>query len=320
MNTIPSTSKQSSVPYTVVGGKKIDRSVKYPRSFSILLLNRGGKYNRWNIFNNLKKLRADEIISVESPDAPYDVEQLTKDFENVRFLILHEQTTNGEMVNIGIEESRGKFIYTLWNDMIPDPVPAELLNKYLFLNTLCIQPVFINHLNDEVPSIQAPAFYKRQMKILHLPLEEESAKTLYPLNYTGIYNKERFTLVGGYDKTITNHYWQKADFGFRSYMWGEEITIDNRLKIKLQSELPEENTSPDDSYKQFYLKNLSVTFLGDTGFIPFSKFFPFYFKTGGGLIDSYKDYKRVRDWVSMNSYRFKMDSKSVIDLWEVEKT
>jgi hypothetical protein len=319
MNTIPSTSKNLSVPYTVVGGKKIDRSAKYSKRLSFLVLNRGGKFNRWNTFSALKKIGADEIISVEGPGAPYDVEQLTKDFDDVRFLILHESATPGEMVNTGINECRGKFVYVLWNDMSADSVREELLHQYLFLNTLCVQPVFLNHLNEPVPSMQVPVFYRRRIKILHLTPENDRAKTLYPMDYTGIYNKERFILIGGYDGTLKNNYWQKADFGFRSYMWGEEILVDSHIRIKMQNQLPGEDTSADEDYKQFYLKNLAVNFSGDTGYIPTTRFFSFYLKTGGGIIDSYREFKAARDWVNKNSFRFKMNSKSVIDLWEVSK-
>ena len=143
-------------------------------------------------------------------------------------------------------------------------------------------------------------------------------ESLYPFDYTGIYNKTRFLLTGGFDYTIMNSYWQKMDFGFRSHMWGERIVCNTTLKVSyLGKEIPED-TTPDESYKLFYLKNLSLRYTGDAATLSSWKFLRFYIKSGSPFFSALKDFKEVKKWVSINKYRFICDALSITDLWEIK--
>ncbi|MCP4295584.1 MAG: hypothetical protein GY786_08260, partial [Proteobacteria bacterium] len=65
MNTIHLTSKQISTEYTVIGGQKTDREKKGRKELSIVLLNRGGRPFRRDLFDELTGLGAVEVISIE---------------------------------------------------------------------------------------------------------------------------------------------------------------------------------------------------------------------------------------------------------------
>ena len=317
MNTIPTTFKRVRVPYTVVGGRRAETARKYPMALSILVLKRAGNPFRSEVLTRLERLSVDEIISVEGPSMSYDVEGLAKRFPSVKFLILHAAATPGEQVNIGIEESGGRLVFTIWDDMVisPSGVNQKLIGSLMENECICTVPLLQNQKAETVPSISAPAFYRKLLRVIALPPSSDREFSLYPFDYSGIYMRERFMLVGGYDYGLSNPYWQKLDFGFRSYMWGESIRTSTTLRVAYQDDVPADDTTPDESYKIFYLKNLCVRFSGDSGCIPVSRFFGYLFRSGGDPVSAYREFSEVRRWVSINRYRCTRDARSITELW-----
>ncbi len=96
MSTIPTTFKNTKVPYTVVCGQKTNTAGEI--GFTLLLLNRGGRPFKSSVLSDLERLNFDEIISIEGPHMSHDVEGLSRQFPRIRFLILHEDVTNRKSV------------------------------------------------------------------------------------------------------------------------------------------------------------------------------------------------------------------------------
>ncbi|MEW5815807.1 MAG: hypothetical protein AB1798_10500, partial [Spirochaetota bacterium] len=106
--------------------------------------------------------------------------------------------------------------------------------------------------------------------------------------------------------------------GFRGHMWGEKIVCNLAFRLTYTADIPAEDTTPDESYKIFYLKNLSIRFNNDAGVLPVSRFVPYLFRAGGLIFDTIREFREVRKWVKLNRFRFKLDARSVTELWESE--
>lgn len=318
MSSIPTTFKNTKIPYTVICGQKTNQVSAFGDSYSLLVLNRGNRLFKASVFEELQKLNFNEILSIEGPTGSHDVESLSRQFPKIRFLILHEDITVGEKVNIGVEEAAGKFVFVLWDDLhiSGNSISSRLLEKIKDNDILCTVPLLHNSKLESIPSIIAPAFLKRKLKVVSLLPLKDKIPSIYPFDYVGIYNREKFLLVGGFDKGLKNPYWQKLDFGFRSYMWGHQIHCSTSLRLQYQRDPSAEDTSLDNSYKMFFLKNLSIKYSGDSGTLPSGRFFPFYFKSGAGLLSALREFKRVKKWVHINTYRFEQDARRITELWE----
>ncbi len=306
------------IPYTVVGGKPSGKAPKLPASLSLIILNRGGRPFKSSTFSEIESLGFREVLSVEGPSAAYDIEALSRRFPFIKFLILHEVVSIGEKINLAIAESNGLYNLVMWNDLkCPSSVVSDTLIKRIAgRNALCTVPVLQNIKGDILPSMQAPAFYNKQLKILPFQPTKDGAPSIYPFDFSGVYDKERFTLTGGFDYLLTNSYWQKLDFGFRSFMWGEQIVCDTTYRMSYLADVPSDNSTRDQSYKLFYLKNLAVRFNRDLGSLPRSKFLPYVYRSGDALT-AMREFREVGRWVEINRYRFKQDARSVTDLWEL---
>ncbi len=320
MNTIPTTSKNPRIPYTIVGGKKSDKNLSLSPVISILVLNRGGRPYKAEYLRHLESLGEIEIISVQGPGTSYDVESLSLRFPQIRFMVLGADASPGEQINIGILEASGRNIMVFWDDMRPGYRFTErFLHNIDKTDVLCSVPILQSTRYETVPSLMAPAFYGSRLKMISLMPSANGAETLYPFDYAGIYNKEKFLLTGGFDHNIENQYWQKMDFGFRVHMWGESITFNTGVKVEYLIEQFPEDTTPDRFYKYFYLKNLVVRFSGDNAAISWSKFLSYSLKSGTSLPASIKDFRAAKNWVDINKFRFSCDARQVTDLWEVKE-
>lgn len=321
MNTILLTSKQINSDYTVIGGKKNNRDNKERKGLSIVLLNRGGRPFRRDLFDELTQLGAIEVISIEPSTVSYDVELLSRKHLELRFITIKDKVTSGEKVNIGIKEAAGRYVFVLWNDMHlkASSISSRVINKISERENLCTVPLLQNNKNETIPSCFAPAFIRGGgIKVIPLNAVCQDMNAIYPFDYCGIYDSEKFFLSGGYDSQITNSFWQKMDFGFRSHMWGEKILAHTSIKINYQNEIPYEDTTADESYKLFFLKNLSIRFTGDIGYLPFFRFFSYWIGTGSSFFSSISEFLQIRKWVKTNKFRFKSDAGSITELWNGE--
>jgi len=321
MNTIPTTFKRTRIPYTIMGGERADRIRKYIYPISIVLITRKGRFYREAILGELAKYKNAEILCIIASELSYDIEALHNKFPGVKFLLLKSDISAGEKLNIGIDEAKSRFVLAMWDDMrIISLNNLDMILKTGNLSdTLCTVPLLMSKNMETVPSVQVPGFLNNELKVANWFPKEEESPTIFPFDYTGIYNKEKFLVSGGFDYTLTNPYWQKLDYGFRSYMWGEAIIFTKKFSIQYLGDSFSEDSTPDESYKYFYLKNIAVRFKRDKGIIPFSQFLQFILHSDTGPLYAYEEFKRVNNWVRINRYRFKQDALRVIDLWDIKE-
>jgi hypothetical protein len=316
MNTIPTTFNERRIPYTVIGGPP-QRSDALP--ISAVVLNRGGRqYNR-DVFEALEKAKFSSIVSVESPAEGADLDAVASRHPKLRFVLVRDKLTPGEAVNIGIQESTGEFVLVLWSDMYPTlpfmgpPYVDRLREK----RAMCVVPAFAGSDDAPVPGRIVPAFHRRRaLKLLSIAPEHEGEPCLFPFDYCGFYRRDAFMLAGGYDYTIANPWWQKADFGFRTFLWGDRIRFDPSCKLSYSSIPAAENSTTDEFYARFYLKNVAPKFSGESGSLPYSLFLPFAARSGLGFFRSLTEFRLARHWIKKNSYLFRMDCSGITDLWE----
>ncbi len=319
MNTTPTISNSTNQDrYTVVSGAV--RDLPEFEGVSVVLLNRGGKPFKSRILSQLYDLKLKEIVSVETSRQIFEMENLASKFENVKFLTVSDQISIGERINIAAKVCSGSHILVFWNDMdLQIRSQADrIFNLALEGDFLCRVPLLLNTNNETIPIRFAPAFTHKKWEIYPLTAVRNKMPTLYPYDFCGIYNKQKFLLTGGYDKKYTNPYWQKLDFGLRCALWGETIETVTTVKLRYTTELPRENTTRDADYSRFFLKNLAIKFHGDSCSLPFGNFLYFAFKSGSNILFHYRLFREIQEWVNENSLRFKTDTFNLTELWEMD--
>ncbi|MDR1635995.1 MAG: hypothetical protein LBR93_01525 [Treponema sp.] len=327
MNTIPTIFNAQTPSYTAVGGKERHAST----GLSAVLMNRNGHYSRRAIFQDLEKNGFDYVISMERKGR-YDVEELSGRFPFVRFILLPQDLSPGEQINLAACELSSPLFFVLWNDLkiITGGGAGRIAGRLCLSqeelkktggNTgacgrLCTVPVIQNTRCEILPTLTAPAVSRGNVKPLIFSPQKEGLPSLYPFDSVGVYDRERFIRLGGFDTTLKNPYWQLMDFGFRACLWGEEIRVTQQLKLSREGEFPVADNTPDESYRRFYLKNLALVFHSDYAHLPLRRFFGYLRRSGVDPFSAWEEFSQARRWVKINRYRFRSDARMVNELWE----
>ena len=320
MSTIPLTSDEKLSCYTVIGGKERLNST----GLSAILLNRGGRYARRNLFYDLEKAGFDTVVSVEPKPFHYDIEELSNRFPFVRFMLLHQSYNMGEQINMAVYEIDTPLFFVIWNDMkFITGGNAEKLAKRLTyapgnaqtIKRLCTVPAIQNARFETLPTIQAPALQRKKIITRLLSHKGEGLPSIYPFDGVGIYDREKFRKIE-FDGSYNNRYWQLMDFGFRSYLWGEKIAGTQVLKLLYEDKVPSEDSTIDTDYSRFYLRNIAPLYRQNNACLPMRRFPGYYFKTKSKIAAAWNDFKISRDWVNENSSRWKSAPQTIIGLWK----
>jgi len=314
-----------------------------------VILNRGGRYPRYTFFEELEKAGFDYVISMEGSSARYDLEALTGSFPFVRFILLKEPVSAGEEINLAASELSSPLFFVLWNDLrILRGGGAERMAERLLsaagasgnqgnkgaYKRLCTTPLIQDGRSETIPTLIAPALVpeanhglpsrrveksrafrlKSIVKTIPFIPKKEGLPSLYPFDGVGIYDRERFMRLGGYDPAIKKFYWQLMDFGFRANLWGEEIAVTQLIKLAYDGAFPEEDVTADEGCLRFFLKNVAPVFRRDYAHIPLRRF-PGYFKRRGDLFTAWEEFSAAREWVRTNRYRFGSDARIIAERW-----
>jgi len=316
MNTIPLTFNEHQVDRTTIGGK--EKAPENPMNISVVLLNKMGSQFKMKIFEELIKCNFASIISIEPDAGNYNIEEISHRFPQIKFIIPHEELTDGEYINIAMEEITSEYLLVLKDDLyIPNGVLLpNLAEKILKNKNICVAPRLVDSRRNSLPIHKIPSSKKMHFVIESLTQVQDEVSTLFPFDYIGLYNREKFIDAGGFDYSIKSPYWQLLDFGVRAWLWGEKIKITTALQLSYSvEEAPVENSTPGLDSLRFFLKNELPKYKLDHAVIKKSAFGRFYRSSRCGWFEARRQFKDALNWLEHNKYKFKMDLQTLIENW-----
>ncbi|MDR2097430.1 MAG: hypothetical protein LBP37_02815 [Spirochaetaceae bacterium] len=337
MNTIPSTFEDSLPAYTVVGGGKRNAST----GLCAVLLNRGGIY-RNSCFEELQNTGFDYVLSMENSGEHFDIEELSALFPFVRFILFKDEPNIGQKINVAALEADTPLFFVLWDDFHPvfnldagrissrlqikNDEGVRRANGRNSFTRLCTVPVIQNSDFEPLPCARAPVIDGKKFETMPFTPVKDGMPSLYPFEAAGVYDRERFISLGGFDPKLNLRHWQLLDFGLRAWLWGEEIRCTQQIRFRLDVNVNAENGTADDSYFRFFLKNLAPVIQEENetsgknpgrtaAHLPLRYFLPYLFKSGCGLSGAWRTFLEIRGWVTFHKFRFVKDINTVASFW-----
>ncbi len=316
MNTIPSTFNEHQIEHTVLGGKIHSGTVRF--NLSVILLSRSGTTFRTNNLDSLTAMGFKKIVSVETSIDNYNLEDLSRRYPEVCFMVPHCQVSPGEMINLAMTEIDEGSVLVLWDTVSISPrlFSERVIEKVSEKKQLVTVPCMADERGLLIPLNYVPYIRKNTLMVSPESVTPDGIQTLYPFDYMGVYNRQIFERVGGFDWTITSPYWQLLDFGVRSWLRGEQITISQQLRLKYDVPVEPEDTTVNYMQLRFFLKNLAPKYVGEHAYIPGKLLFSYIFRSGKSISESLADFKEARRWVHQNRFLFKKDAVSLVNGWE----
>jgi GT2 family glycosyltransferase len=319
VNTIPLTFNEKESKRTILGGTEALQNVQLP--VSAVLLNNGTNQYRDSVLENLLDNGFESIISIETASDNYRIEDLSRRFPEVKFIVLHEALSVGEMINAAVAETESEYVFVLRDTL---KISAALITPRFFdhpaaNSVFCMVPRLLSPILRPLPVRFSPSIAKKRFSVdIALPVTE-GQPTLFPFDFIGLYNRKKFIQLGGFDHTITSPYWQNLDFSLRAWLWGESIAYSPRLQIVYDTDPDESDTSPNASYLRFYLKNIAPVLKTDYAYIPGSTFFSYKIRCRSGWFDAKRQFDEGRRWIEANKFRFTHDITSLCNAWGQEQ-
>lgn len=321
---------------TIIGGSEKNPYASKP--ISVLLLSRSGSHFKPQILDALMKSGFQSIVSVEKFSKNYALDELSRRFPCVRFIIPQEEINIGQMINIGMKETEGETVFVVWDDIkIRENILSDFVLSKLSLfekplddfttsdNTeckidiprkpLCLLPSLYSASSHILPVKASPSIDDAYFTVTLSKLLYEHSISLYPYDFMGIYNKKHFFEMGGFDSELSSPYWQNVEFGLRSWLWGYALFMSPAFRLSYEGERATEDMSIDDSYYRFYLKNIIPRC--DKGKISYPKkaFLPYAIHSGH-FFKAIPAFREAKKWVDSHSDKYKLDFNAILAFWK----
>lgn len=315
MNTIPLTFDEHQINRTVVGGRQNNEHKKM--DISVILLNSNGSHFKLHVFENLLSCGFDSVISVENDSNNFSIEEVSKKFPEIKFIIPLEKCTEGELINLAVSEIKSEYFLILKDSLyIPSGVLLpNLAEKLTNDETYCLVPRLLDKNKNGINCLFSPGAEKSHFVIDGSSIVTDGIKTIYPFDRIGLYNRKKFIQMGGFDYTITSPYWQNLDLAIRSWLWGEKTKVTTMLQFSYIDEIPVEDTTVNLDYLRYYLKNEVPRFKNEAAYIKKTFFHKFLRHSSCGYLEARRQFKCARLWVEKNKYYFKKDLPNFIQNW-----
>lgn len=315
MNTIPLIFNERQVNTTVAGGR--DARKEGAMDLSVILINSRGSSFRAQTLETLSKGSFASIVSMEAGGENFNVDEISRRFPDVKFIVPLEKVTDGDLINIAMGEIDTSFALVLRDNL---SVPQNFLQPRQFerlaeKKRYCVVPRLLDGEGRALDAQFCPAASRGHFVVDSQAAERDGAATLYPFDSIGVYDRMKFIQLGGFDYTITSPYYQNLDLALRSWLWGEETVVSTSLTLSYSGEIPVEDTTADFTYLHFYLKNILPRCAGDGGTIAPMSFFPFLAQSSCGIFETREMFRDARRWVGVNKTRFQTDVKRLIENW-----
>lgn len=331
MNTIPLIFNEREVNLARMGGKE---SIKGAMDVSVVLLCSDdtedekmassaalppSREHRVYALEQLQKCPFASILCVQSDAKSFNMEELSRRFPVVKFIMPLESVTIGDMINVAMAEAESSYVLVL-RDTIT--IRQNLMQPHFFErltagNPYCVAPRLMDNKQESIPTQFIPEAVKGHFSVAVSSLIRDGIKTLYPFDFIGLYNREKFMQLGGFDYTILSPYYQNLDLAMRAWLWGEKIVLSTSLLLSYADAAPIDDTTTDATYLHFYLKNILPRYR-DGGAIAASSFLRFLSHSSLPLFEAYHIFRDGRHWVDVNRARFCMDLQHLIESWEEE--
>lgn len=282
----------------------------------LLLIKNGSQYRNTAI-NNISGLGFEKIICVENTKGSLNAASIIETHPSIMFIEIIEKVSIGDMINIGMAKAKSPYVLVLTEEFCTQKFnfTPKFANQLISKNVFCVAPKIVSSSYNNYPIMVEPLVEKNQFNLKFSATYKDNQKTFFPFFLIGFYNREKYIQLGGMDYTISSEYWQKCDFFFRAWLWGERIVLNINFVFVLADSNMNEDKTVDFSYLRFYLKNLLPVYNVDHAYIHKRSFFSFRRKNPIGLTDSLRQFKDAKRWVFENRYCFKMDATKLIADW-----
>ena len=155
-----------------------------------------------------------EVVVIDDASTDGSVEMLREEFSTVRVVSLRESVGFGAACNLGVREANHPLVLLLNSDMEVTPESVKMLREHLHdSRVLAAGPWYLSAHPSPAGSAREPEGVRYQIGA--------------PAG-GGLFRREVFLELGGFDPLYSPFYWEDLDLGWNAWRRGWRIVLDNR--------------------------------------------------------------------------------------------
>jgi len=162
-----------------------------------------------------------QIIMVDDASTDDSVQFIRRNFKKIKIIELKKNRGFAYAANLGVRQATGDFVVLLNSDVSPR---NNFLKPALdhFKNRKVFAVAFADHSHENGKIIirgRGGAIFKRGF-VGHFALPSKSAETLWVSGGSGLFDRNKFLELGGFDTNFAPFYWEDIDLSFRAWQMG----------------------------------------------------------------------------------------------------
>ncbi len=184
----------------------------------------------------IKNCPASEIIIIDDASTDDSAKFLKTNFKNrIKLLINHKNLGFARSVNLGVHNASADLVLLLNSDISPragflKPLLDRFENKNK-KNLFAVGSAQFSHYQDLIQiSGRGEGRFEKGF-VRHFAAKPVPGKTLWVSGGAGLFEKEKFLELGGFDPSFAPYYWEDIDLCFRAWIRGFECLFEPKSKV-----------------------------------------------------------------------------------------
>lgn len=163
-----------------------------------------------------------EIIVVDDGSSDDSVSFIKENYQNIRLIVNSQNLGFARAIDTGVKAAKGKYVLLLNSDVSPrsgflKPLIDNFLKNH---NLFAVAAKDISHENGKtVEKGRGWAKFEKGF-VSHFPIQIEAGETFWVSGGSGLFNREVFLRLGGFDKIYAPFYWEDIDLSFQARKLG----------------------------------------------------------------------------------------------------
>ena len=203
------------------------------KKISVIIPNYNGKnLLAQNLPKVIKNCPNCEIIVVDDASSDDSVEYVTKRFPNVKIFTNERNLGFARTANRGVFESNGELVALLNSDVSPKKDSVIAVSSYF--NDGDVFAVGLCDLSHEKSKIvkrgRGGAKFKRGF-VSHFAMPVKKGETFWVSGGSGVFDRQKFLELGGFDPIFAPFYWEDIDLSFRAARKGYKCIFEPDAQV-----------------------------------------------------------------------------------------
>ena len=185
-----------------------------------------------NLPNVIKFCKACEIIIVDDASSDGSVKLIKESHENIKLIKNSRNLGFARSINIGVESASGDLVLLLNSDVSPredflDYALKQFKDKKLFAVALAD----FSHENGKIIKRGRGGAVFEKGFVNHFKLPSEFGETLWVSGGSGLFDRQKFMTLGGFDPVYAPFYWEDIDLSFRAWQIGWRCIFEPKSQV-----------------------------------------------------------------------------------------